>query len=135
MVGWLYWGFTSLQWYFTHIATWKQEITNKWKFKWRCRESNSNPLLRKSRLRISSIFRCSKVNKYESVLLPFSKKNIFVLHTLFFEIERLKFEFLTLFFEYPTLFFEFPTLFFDIQRLIFEIKKKLVGRLESRKPV
>ena len=29
-VGWLYWGFTSLQRYFNHIATWKQEITNLW---------------------------------------------------------------------------------------------------------
>ena len=26
-VGWLYWGFTLLQRYFIHIATWKQEIT------------------------------------------------------------------------------------------------------------
>ena len=44
LVGWLYWGFTSLQRYFSHIATWKQEITNLWKFKWRCRESNPGPL-------------------------------------------------------------------------------------------
>ena len=28
LVGWLYWGFTSLQRYFNHIATWKQKITN-----------------------------------------------------------------------------------------------------------
>ena len=27
MVGWLYWGFTSLQRYFSQIATWKHEIT------------------------------------------------------------------------------------------------------------
>ena len=44
LVGWLYWRFTSLQWYFSHIATWKQEITNLWKFKWRGRESNPVPL-------------------------------------------------------------------------------------------
>ena len=40
----LYWGFTSLQRYFSHIATWKQEITNLWKFKWRGWESNPGPL-------------------------------------------------------------------------------------------
>ena len=28
LIGWLYWGFTSLQRYFSHILTWKQEITN-----------------------------------------------------------------------------------------------------------
>ena len=44
VVGWLYWGFTSLHWYFSHIATWKQEITNLWKFKCRGRESNLGPL-------------------------------------------------------------------------------------------
>ena len=44
LVGWMYWEFTSLQWYFSHIATWKQEITNLWKFKWWCRESNPVPL-------------------------------------------------------------------------------------------
>ena len=27
-------------WLFSHISTWKQEITNLWKFKWRGRESN-----------------------------------------------------------------------------------------------
>ena len=43
-VGWLYWGFTSLQLYFSHVATWKQEITNLWNFKWRGRESNPGPL-------------------------------------------------------------------------------------------
>ena len=44
LVGWLYSGFTSLQRYFSHIATWKQEITNLLKFKWRGRESNPSPL-------------------------------------------------------------------------------------------
>ena len=44
LFSWLYWGFTSLQRYFNHIATWKQEITNLWKFKWRGRESNPSPL-------------------------------------------------------------------------------------------
>ena len=44
LVGWLYSGFTSLQRYFSHIATWKQEITNLWKSKWRGRESNPGPL-------------------------------------------------------------------------------------------
>ena len=39
LVGWLYWGFTSIQWYFGHIATWKQEITNIWSG-----ESNPGPL-------------------------------------------------------------------------------------------
>ena len=29
---------------FSHISTWKQEITNLWKFKWRGRESNPGPL-------------------------------------------------------------------------------------------
>ena len=43
-VGWFYWGFTSLQRYFSRIATWKQEITNLWKFKWRGRKSNPGPL-------------------------------------------------------------------------------------------
>ena len=43
-VGWLYWGFMSLQRYFRHIATWKQEITKLWNFKWRGRESNPGPL-------------------------------------------------------------------------------------------
>ena len=41
---WLYWGFTSLQRYFSHIVTWKQEITNLWKFKRRGGESNPSPL-------------------------------------------------------------------------------------------
>ena len=44
LVGWLYWGFTLLQRYFSHIETWKQEITNLWKFKWWGRESNPGPL-------------------------------------------------------------------------------------------
>ena len=43
-VGWLYWGFTSLQRHFSHIATWKQEITNFWKFKSQCWELNPGPL-------------------------------------------------------------------------------------------
>ena len=43
LVGWLYWGFTSLQWYFSHIATWKQEITNLWKFK--CEAGNRTTVL------------------------------------------------------------------------------------------
>ena len=30
IVGWLYWGFKSILRYFSHIATWKQEITNLW---------------------------------------------------------------------------------------------------------
>ena len=30
LVGWLYWGFTLFQRYFSHIATLKQEITNLW---------------------------------------------------------------------------------------------------------
>ena len=30
LVGWLYWGFTSLKRYFSHIATCKQEVTNLW---------------------------------------------------------------------------------------------------------
>ena len=30
LVGWLCWGFTSLSRYFSHIATWKQGITNLW---------------------------------------------------------------------------------------------------------
>ena len=30
---WLYWGLTWLQRYFSHIPTWKQEITHLWKFK------------------------------------------------------------------------------------------------------
>ena len=41
---WLYWGFTLLQQNFNHITTWKQEITNLWKFKMRGRESNHTPL-------------------------------------------------------------------------------------------
>ena len=44
LAGWLYWGFTSLQRYFSHIATLKQEITKLWKFKWRGRESNPGHL-------------------------------------------------------------------------------------------
>ena len=44
LVVWLYWGFTSLQRYFSHIATWKQDITNLWKFNWRGRESSPGPL-------------------------------------------------------------------------------------------
>ena len=32
------------QQYLSHIATWKQEITNLWKFKWRGRGSNPGPL-------------------------------------------------------------------------------------------
>ena len=43
-VGWLYWGFTSLQRYFSHITTCTQEITNLWKFKWRGGEGNPGPL-------------------------------------------------------------------------------------------
>ena len=44
LVGWLYWRFRSLQRYFSHIVTWKQEINHLWKFKWQGRESNSDPL-------------------------------------------------------------------------------------------
>ena len=44
MVGWLYWGFTSLQWYFRHMVTWKQEITNLWKILSQGRELKPGPL-------------------------------------------------------------------------------------------
>ena len=44
LVGWLFWGLTSIKRSFSHISTWKQEITNLWKFKWRGRESNPGPL-------------------------------------------------------------------------------------------
>ena len=40
LVSWLFWGLTSIQRSFSHISTWKQEITNLWKFKWWGRESN-----------------------------------------------------------------------------------------------
>ena len=43
-VGWLFWGLTSIKRSFSHISTWKQEITNLWKFKWRGRKSNPGPL-------------------------------------------------------------------------------------------
>ena len=46
----LYWGLTSLQRYFSHIVSWKQEITNLWKFKWRGRESNPGPLAPQDKL-------------------------------------------------------------------------------------
>ena len=35
---------TSIKRSFSHISTWKQEITNLWKFKWRGGESNPGPL-------------------------------------------------------------------------------------------
>ena len=46
---WLCWGFTSLQWYFCHIATWRQEITNL--CNWSGEAGNRTPdhLLRKQR--------------------------------------------------------------------------------------
>ena len=40
LVGWLYWECTSIQRYFSHIATWKQEITNRCKLERRGQESN-----------------------------------------------------------------------------------------------
>ena len=45
LVGWLvvFW-LTSITRPFRHISTWKQEITNLWKFKWRGGESNPGPL-------------------------------------------------------------------------------------------
>ena len=49
LVGWLYWGFTSLQRYFIHIATWKQEITNLCNLSSEAGNRTPDLLLRKSR--------------------------------------------------------------------------------------
>ena len=49
LVGWLFWGLTSIERFFSNISTWKQEITNLWKFKWRGRESNPGPLARQAK--------------------------------------------------------------------------------------
>ena len=50
LVGWLVvWGLTSIWRSFSHISTWKQEITNLWKFKWRGRKSNPGPLAPKAK--------------------------------------------------------------------------------------
>ena len=48
-VGWLYWGFTSLQRYFSHIATWKQDITNPWNSSGEAGNWTPDLLLRKPR--------------------------------------------------------------------------------------
>ena len=48
-VGWLYWWFTSLQRYFSHIATWKQEITNRWNSSSEAGNWTPDLLLRKPR--------------------------------------------------------------------------------------
>ena len=48
-VSWLYWGFTSLQRYFSHIITWKQEITNRWNSSGEAGNWTSDLLLRKPR--------------------------------------------------------------------------------------
>ena len=48
-VGWFYWGFTSLQRYISHIATWKQEITNRWNSSGEAGNWTPDLLLRKPR--------------------------------------------------------------------------------------
>ena len=48
-VGWLYWGFTSLQRYFSYIATWKQEIANLWNSSGEAWNWTPDLLLRKPR--------------------------------------------------------------------------------------
>ena len=48
-VGWLNWRFTSLQRYFSHIATWKQEITNLWNSSGEAGNWTPDLLLRKPR--------------------------------------------------------------------------------------
>ena len=50
LVGWLYWGFTSLKRYFSHIATWKQEITNLWNSSGEAENRTPDLLLRKPRV-------------------------------------------------------------------------------------
>ena len=47
--GWLFWGFTSLQQFFSHIATWNQEITNLWNRSGETGNQTPDLLLRKPR--------------------------------------------------------------------------------------
>ena len=54
--------------YFSYIATWQQEITNLWKFKWRGQESNPGPLAPQAQELNPLGHRCSSVYSNQSTI-------------------------------------------------------------------
>ena len=63
LAGWFYWRFTTLQRYFSHVAIWKQEITNLLKFKWRGRESNPGPFAPQAKSLTTTPHHCSRSDR------------------------------------------------------------------------